>query len=370
VFQRARIATIGKGSAVGGASPQEARTTLKSLARQNAQLGYTLLKAFDWKFRVRSHVRKHFANERFDIIYCSYPSLASPFTGIMLKRMGLGRQVITDFRDPVCVTNTGLFNVRRWIQRYLIRNSDLRFYISAGQRDGMVGQGCEMRDKVLNNGYDPEDVCKINELSTSNEEGRTLRFVYTGTVYGGKRDLGPFFSAMSEVIRKTNHSAEDVVFEYAGSEGELFKKYAESVGLGQRVIDHGRLTRAGSLRLQKSADICLLATWNTDAEQGVLTGKVFEYFMLRKPILAIVSGNRSGSEIGDMIDRLGAGHCFECATPERRADMEEWLSQALDVKILKGSLPFKYNERVDEFGMDKISENLRREMATMLKSGS
>jgi hypothetical protein len=71
-----------------------------------------------------------------------------------------------------------------------------------------------------------------------------------------------------------------------------------------------------------------------------------------------------------MIDRLGAGHCFECATPERRADMEEWLSQALDVKILKGSLPFKYNERVDEFGMDKISENLRREMATMLKSGS
>jgi hypothetical protein len=50
--------------------------------------------------------------------------------------------------------------------------------------------------------------------------------------------------------------------------------------------------------------------------------------------------------------------------------MEEWLSQALDVKILKGSLPFKYNERVDEFGMDKISENLRREMATMLKSGS
>jgi hypothetical protein len=234
----------------------------------------------------------------------------------------------------------------------------------------MIPQSNEAHDIVLNNGYDPEDALGIEPSPEPGEDRRALRFVYTGSVYGGKRDLGPFFSAMSAVIHKTRHTPETVVFEYAGGEGKTFREYARSFGLEHRVIDHGRLIRTDALRLQKSADICLLATWNTEAERGVLSGKVFEYFMLRKPILTIVSGDRSGSEIGRIIHRLGAGHCFECATPERQPDLEEWLSSALDEKLSKGRLSSNYDERVDEFNLVKISENLRRKMAALLLAES
>ena len=76
-------------------------------------------------------------------------------------------------------------------------------------------------------------------------------------------------------------------FEYAGKEGDLFLSQAAEYNLHSYVVDHGQLSRLDALRLQQESDICLLATWNTSFEQGALTGKIFEYFMFKKPILAM-----------------------------------------------------------------------------------
>lgn len=369
-FQRARVATIGTGSAVEGQGAHHVGWTLKPFIRQNAHLVYTLVKAFDWTLRVRKHVRENFSNGGFDIIYCSYPSLASPFSGIMLKRMGFGKRLVIDFRDPVAPTGTGFLNVRRWIQKRMTKAADLRLYVSDGVRNTVVGAVHEAQNRTINNGYDPDDVLGVEPLPTSDEAPHVLSFVYTGAMYGGKRDLAPFFSAISEVIRKSGYSSENTVFKYAGREGDLFRKYAETCGLDDRVIDYGRLTRTESLALQQTADICLLATWNSNSEQGVLTGKVFEYFMLRKPIVAIVGGDRSGSEIARVIKKLNAGHCFEDAEPDEISSLEKWLKEALDRKLSTGKMPSKYTESVNDFNIEKLTANLHKELVSLLEMRS
>ena len=107
VFQKARVAAIGTGSAHAGVSPRTPRVSLKKWLRSTAQLTYTLLKAVDWSLLVLKHAKKNLLGEDFDFIFCSYPSFASPLTGMQLKKLGIGKYLIIDFRDPVAASETG-----------------------------------------------------------------------------------------------------------------------------------------------------------------------------------------------------------------------------------------------------------------------
>ena len=118
-----------------------------------------------------------------------------------------------------------------------------------------------------------------------------MRFAYTGAIYGGKRDLRPFFEAISEIVPSLKDANKKILFEYAGKEGDLFLSQAAEYNLHSYVVDHGQLSRLDALRLQQESDICLLATWNTSFEQGALTGKIFEYLRCGLPILALCPVN-------------------------------------------------------------------------------
>ena len=117
---------------------------------------------------------------------------------------------------------------------------------------------------------------RLREANIDFSRRDTLRFVYTGAIYGGKRDLRPFFEAISYIITSSKPNKNIIQLEYAGKEGRLFLSQASEYNLSDYVVDHGQLSRLDSLKLQKESDICLLATWNTSYEQGALTGKIFE----------------------------------------------------------------------------------------------
>ena len=104
----------------------------------------------------------------------------------------------------------------------------------------------------------------------------------------------------------------------------------------------------------------LLATWNSLEEQGVLTGKVFEYFMFKKPILSIVGGDLVGSEIGKVIEDIGAGHCCELANPESLLNLEKWLQKIINQKISEGSVLSSYNSKVEDYNIANITESLHK----------
>lgn len=369
LFQKARVAAIGSRPANAGTSVCSTRATLKTRLRLSAQLAYTLLKAIDWSFLVRKHAKEYLVKEKFDFIFCSYPSVASPLSGIMLKRLGFGKNLVVDFRDPV-VTRQGVgFGVKKWLQLRMLRAADLRLYVSEGVRRVINSNPEDKRDLVANNGFDPNDAVGIAFTVAKEFTAKALRVVYTGAMYGGKRNVRPIFQAATKILARSGveHNFEQIIFEYAGGEGEIFHSQAEEFGLQDRVIDHGRLSRAGALALQRHADICLLATWNSASDQGVLTGKVFEYFMLKKPVVAIVGGDLNGSEIAEVIRTTGAGCCFESAAPDSITELEDWLEKALDEKKATGFVQQKYNEAVNDFEIKTITARIYKKMDEVLK---
>ncbi len=368
IFHRARVATVGKTSAVSGGQVDSRVKSWKRSVKLGAQLVYTLLKAVDWMICVRHHVRTKMATENFDVIYTSYPSFASPFSGIMLRRMEIGKQLVLDFRDPVVASSQQgcRFYFRRLLQSRMVQAADLRVFVSEGVRQSVIGSEPTRYDKIMNNGFDEEDLPSPNSETQIVHEATSLRLVYTGALYGGQRDLRPFFAALSQVLAVRGQSSDTIILDYAGNEGDLFKAYAEEFALSSCVIDHGRISRAQSLALQASSDVCLLATWNTEKEQGVLTGKVFEYFMLRKPVIAIVSGDRASSEIGRVIDKVGAGYCYESVAQDDMPDLVDWIGNALDAKTSDGQLPNTYNQFVCDFEFGGIVSKFHDELDTLL----
>ena len=368
VFQRMRVATIGTVPGNAGVSKMKSKITIKTKIRNLLQFFYTLLKGIDWSIRVKKHALKNLKNENFDFIFCSYPSFASPLGGIKLKKMGIGNKLIVDFRDPILSQKTSKFNLKYLLQKYIIKNSDLMTFISAGVQNQVDNKIVNTKNLIAPNGFDPQDIKNIKLDNNKNKDKKILRFVYTGAIYGGKRDLRPFFAAISEIEPSLKDAKQKILFEYAGREGDLFLSQASEYNLQSYVVDHGQLSRLDALRLQQESDICLLATWNTTFEQGALTGKIFEYFMFKKPILAIVVGNLPNSEICKIINRIDAGHCFEEAAIDSKKNLVAWIQNVIDEKQKNGTIESKYNHEVKSFDIREVVKVILTKMNELNKN--
>ncbi|MDN7136779.1 hypothetical protein J6J34_00925 [Pseudidiomarina sp. 1ASP75-14] len=370
LFLRARVKAVGSQSAVGTVKSKSSSGGTFSKVKQATQFLYTLLKAFDWMIQVRRYVKRNMSHEKFDAIFTSYPSLASPFCGLMLKRMGMSGALILDFRDPLSYGKSQGIGVKRRIQSYLVEQSSFAIFASNGVKNMILGQnenwGLGKDSIILNNGYDPDDRSLIGELHL--EKNNRFKIIYTGSLYGGKRDITPLFSSIKTIIERKHYAAESIEFHYAGHEGRLFRELCCQWGFDNSIVDHGVVSRSESLALQNASDLCVVATWNTNEDQGILTGKVFEFFMLRKPVLGIVSGNLPDSEIKKVIDDVGAGFCYETMQPDRLSLLVEWLENLIDKKLKTGVVDLEYQNTVNDFSFERTVYNLRKALESSIQA--
>lgn len=360
LFQKARNAAVGNTSAVGYVRPSGAGRSMMAVVKSSAQLAYTLLKSFDWVRQVKKHARKSMRGQHFDAIFCSYPSFSSPFAAHALSRAGMSDVVAIDLRDPVSYGSNNRFGVLRFLERGMVRRARMASFVSEGVRAKVMGDGSsDQIVRVITNGFDPDDAEAIEASPRIRSATGVLRFAYVGALYGGKRDMTPFFRAARQALDSSGHDGNTLELHYAGGEGDLFTRQAAEHGLDGNVVNHGRVSRAESLALQKAADACLVTTWNSPEDKGILTGKVFEFFMLRKPVVAIVNGPLAGSELGEIIDRTGAGICAEDADPQGYPRLVNWIEEALRTKIETGTLPCSYADQVNAFGFPALAADLQ-----------
>lgn len=359
LFQKARNAAVGNTSAVGYVRSSGERRSMMAMVKSSAQLAYTLLKSVDWVREVKKHAQNSMCGQHFDAIFCSYPSFASPFAAHALSRAGMSDIVAIDFRDPVSYGSNNRFGMLRFLERQMLRRARVASFVSEGVKAKVMGDGSsDQIVRVITNGFDPDDAEAIETSPRIGSTAGVLRFAYVGALYGGKRDMTPFFRAARLALDSSGQDSSALELHYAGGEGELFSRQAADHGLDGNIVDHGRVSRAESLALQKAADACLVTTWNSPEDKGILTGKVFEFFMLRKPVVAIVNGPLGGSELSEIIERTGAGICAEDADPKDYPRLASWIEEALRTKIETGTLRDGYTDQLIAFMLPTLTADL------------
>jgi glycosyltransferase involved in cell wall biosynthesis len=242
---------------------------------------------------------------------------------------------IADFRD-LWATNldnphgkTLQFFDRR-LERKCLRSADVLVTVSRPWADRLQDSYPEKPVQVITNGFDPDDFARVSAPN------RYFSISYTGQLYAGRRDPTQLFEVMQELLQEGLIRREKLRISFYGPIEAWTQPLIERYGLQGVVELHGSIEREQALRRQQESQILLLLGWANPQETGQHTGKLFEYFGARRPILA-VGGVRG--VLTETLEETGAGlHALS------KLQLRQFLLQSYAEFEERGEVRFRGNE--------------------------
>lgn len=135
--------------------------------------------------------------------------------------------------------------------------------------------------RFISNGYDPDDYSDEKV-----EADRKFSLVYIGTL-DKSRNPGILWKTLSEIVKKNPDFAKDLQLKLVGKTDIAVTEDIENNGLLPFMEKIAYLTHAEVTQVQKKSQVLLLLINNTPNAMGITTGKLFEYFAAKRPILCI-----------------------------------------------------------------------------------
>lgn len=170
---------------------------------------------------------------------------------------------------------------------------------------------------VVLNGFDPEDYSVTAQPRRGPAD--RVHILYTGLIYPGRRDPSPLFEALRRLGSKKRH----FLVSFYGRRLPTVTGLAKQYGVTDVVESNEPVSYKDITQLQLGADVLLLLLWDSPAEHGVFTGKLFEYLGARRPILSLGLGTGVAAEL---IRERKAG--LVSNDPERIAEqLRAWLRE-------------------------------------------
>ncbi len=174
------------------------------------------------------------------------------------------------------------------MDKLAFKYADLITTVSQGTKEQNIknakNMGLEISDKsyVLYNGFSKNEINNSEKINISLKYKNILStekviIVYTGTIYPSMR---------IDLFMETLKKVENILFIYAGSSFNLVDHFSKKLGIASKVINLKFIPREEAEFLQKNSDILLLLKAYVK-ENGILTGKFFEYLQRNKKILSL-----------------------------------------------------------------------------------
>jgi hypothetical protein len=212
-------------------------------------------------------------------------------------------------------------------ERQILSNADLVLGVSDAMADYYRRQYRLNSVLKVMNGYSSSQLRETLTGDVSIKVPRQLEVMYGGGLYAGRRDPSPLLIA----IAGDENLACRVKVSFYGAEPECVAALSEAYP-SCRIECHGRTSKDQIVVHCREASILLVVLGESEFENGVMTGKFFEYLAFAKPVLAIANDD---SELAMVVNRSGIG--LGSRNPDR---ISLFLRQLLDgSRSLKVSPP-------------------------------
>ncbi len=207
-------------------------------------------------------------------------------------------------------------------------------------------------------GYDKDDFKFLEELvskndSFSNDFSEKLKFIYAGSLYGGKRDPTYLFEAIRQLEDENKLDSSKISIEFYGDSIGL-EEIANRYGLLDIVHIGGKIAHEEVLKKQLNSDVLLLISWDNEKEKMFIPGKIYEYFALKKPVLSI--GYKEGS-LKDLIEETKVGYHVSSLESTKEA-----LLNIYDEFVENGTVELNADINIEDYSM----ENMAKKFADLL----
>lgn len=308
-------------------------------------------------------------DRQFDIVFSTYSEIENAYAGEYASKVFKCKWVM-DFRDPIAQKNGQqlweyLLNKRK--QESIIEKADLCTAVS----DELFMKNESRNSKIvsIHNGFDDHpSIDSSHNVFSELIPDDVLTFCYTGQLYGKREQAWEsFIKAIALLINDGVIDRKKIHLYYAGNGADAAQNIIQRYHIEDTFTDFGYLPKAEVEKLQKQTDFFLVLSWNTKYEKGVLTGKFYEGLSVQKPIIAIVEGKVPNSELFQLNRHEKYGFCYETVDNNLFVDLCNYIKEAYEEKMIKGTIIFKPGDGIrNQFSYKSIAQSLESHLIKLL----
>lgn len=284
-------------------------------------------------------------SEHFDAVITTSPPHSTQLIGRKLKQE-FSIHWIADLRDPwTDIYYADLFPQTKWakrkdlrLERSVLENADDLIVVSESIKKLFLKKGDVSPSKVhvIPNGFDEKDFDQ--DVISDAVSPAEFRIAYTGTL-SEQYPIEAFAGALNQV------NSDEIVLHFVGKINEKATELLEPYSLQLK----GYVPHHESISTLLQADALLLIIPDIENNEGILTGKLFEYLGSRKPIILIGPPNGDAATI---VNACQSGHCFGY---DDIHGIQSYLETLMDQKRTGKSMSTPNNERVIGFSRKKLA---------------
>lgn len=237
-------------------------------------------------------------------IVTTSPPHSTQLIGLELKRLYPHIRWVADLRDPWTdiYYNQDLYptpwakkrNLR--YERSVLLGADQIITVSEDCRR-LFAEKTPVTDKIIvvPNGYDEKDFDSERRVEKV-ERRNTFTLSYIG-VWAPQYDIEP--------LKKLVQGRNDILLRFVGVVSDEIKKEIESWGVQTEFVSY--VSHKEAVSYMQASDVLLLFIPNVPNNEGILTGKLFEYLAAGNKILLF--GPQNGDAMR-LINECSAGKCY------------------------------------------------------------
>jgi len=285
--------------------------------------------------------------EKPDIIYVSSPPHSSHFIGLILSFI-FRKPLVADFRDP-WMDNDYLLGLLRsklqkkksmWLESLIINNATRVILNTNTNRNAVLRRYQSLNKEkliVLTNGFDGDDV---KDIETKENKKFTITFI--GSIYPYfKTDL--FFDGLKLWIEKLESKDISSRFQvlFIGSKNTTVETMVQERNISNVISFIDYLPKKKALGICLSSNLLLIMLGFNKDSKRIIPSKLFDYFLCKKPILAIVPDG----EAAQLIRKTKTGYIVSEDDP---CVMERTIASKYKQFIENGTLDYSPDRRIVE----------------------
>lgn len=240
------------------------------------------------KFWIKPSVKyltKYLQENNIDTIITTGPPHSMHLIGLKLKQ-NLNIHWIADFRDPW--TQIGYHQKLKLLSASRSKHEKLEKQVLQ-TADQIITTSFTTREEfqkitnssieVITNGYDYEKV----DLAPMDDK---FTLSHIGSLLSG-RNPENLWLALKELISENADFSNDFELKLIGAVGEPVLESVKKAGLENHLFLKGYVSHSEALGLQRSSQLLLLIEIDSEDTRGIIPGKLFEYMVSNRPILAV-----------------------------------------------------------------------------------
>jgi hypothetical protein len=317
-----------------------------------------------WYFNVIRKARRIIQQAKVDIIIVSSPPHSLQLFGIRLKKI-TGIPLVSDFRDPW--TDIHYYNNinRLWITRKIdayfekrvLEKTDQIWTISPALKTLLESKINNGDYRLVFNGFDEEDFQE--EYNTVSEN---FVLSYVGN-FKSNQNCPMLWKCLSDIIEQDENFRNSIRIEMTGKTSPDVDDALHEYGLNEYVINNGYKPHNEAIRIMRSSSVLLFIIPKANKNEGILTGKLFDYLASDTAFLSIGPPRGNAAAI---LENVSAGPMLDyndySGIRNRIIDLyQAWKDKKLKDHSANQDKVRKYNrKKITEYAAQLLDELVKR----------